>query len=190
MKNAVLLHGLANRDEYYDESLPSLSNSHWLPWLQKSLLINEIKADTPEVPHTFDFKWEDWVTEVERFPITTETTLVGHSMGGGFWARYLSEHPEVQVKKVVLVAPWLNLSHEENTSFFDFNLRPEIVQQAQSFTVFASDNDDKDVTDSIEYLRKALPTAKFVDFHDYGHFCYRDMKTDAFPELLDEILSQ
>ncbi len=90
---------------------PSGSNAHWFPWLQKQLLINEIKTDTPEVFRSFDMDWDSWVKEVERFDITPQTTLVGHSMGGGFWIRYLSEHPEIFVDKVVLVAPWVNLHH-------------------------------------------------------------------------------
>ena len=189
MKNAIILHGLVEKDEYYDLSCPSPSNSHWLPWLQKQLLVHGIKADLPEVPLTYEMSWGNWVREVERFDISAETTLVGHSMGGGFWVRYLSEHPELVVRKVILVAPWLNRSHEEDTDFFDFPFRSELARQAGSLTVFSSDNDHKDVNDSVAFLRGSLPQAKFVEFHGYGHFCFGDMKTDAFPELLDEILS-
>jgi len=188
MKNAIILHGLVERDEYYDAAAPSPSNSHWLPWLQKQLLLNEIKADLPEVPRTYEMSWENWVREVERFDLTPETILVGHSMGGGFWVRYLSEHPELKVAKVVLVAPWLNRSHEEATDFFDFEFRPEIAAQTQEITIFSSDNDSKDVQDSVSFLRAELPSAKITEFHEYGHFCLADMNTEAFPELLAEIL--
>ena len=110
-------------------------------------------------------------------------------MGGGFWVRYLSEHPELKVAKVVLVAPWLNLSHEEDTNFFDFQLNPKIADQAKEFVIFSSDNDNIDVQNSVNHLRNKLKDARFRDFHNYGHFCYEDMKTDAFPELLDECLA-
>ena len=56
-----------------------MSNSHWLPWLQKQLLNNDIFAETPEVPLSFEPLWERWVKEVEQFHITQETILVGHS---------------------------------------------------------------------------------------------------------------
>ncbi|HXR50334.1 MAG TPA: hypothetical protein VN778_04890, partial [Verrucomicrobiae bacterium] len=95
---------------------------------------------------------------------------------------------EVKAAKVILVAPWLNRSHEEDATFFDFELRPEIVDQVISITVFASDNDHKDVTDSVDYLKTMLPGARFVTFHGYGHFCFEDMKTTAFPELLASVL--
>jgi hypothetical protein len=188
MKNAILLHGLADKKEYYDLKLPSNSNSHWFPWLQKRLMVHEIKADTPEVPHTFNFDWNSWVREVERFDITPDTSLVGHSMGGGFWVRYLSEHPEVTIDKVVLVAPWLNLRHEENTDFFDFETDPGIVGRTNTFIIFASDNDHSDVQNSVNFLKEKLPNVTFRPFHNYGHFCYRDMKTDAFPELLESLI--
>lgn len=189
MTNAILLHGLPSEDEYYDNEQPSSSNAHWFPWLQNQLLIKDIKTDTPEVYKPYQMQWQDWVKEVERFDIGPQTILVGHSMGGGFWVRYLSEHPNIHVKHVILVAPWLNLNHEEKTDFFDFELRPDITHQAQQFTVLASDNDHPDVQNSVEYLRNILGDAKFIDFHNYGHFCFRDLKTEAFPELLQEILS-
>jgi predicted alpha/beta hydrolase family esterase len=188
MRNAIILHGLAGRTEYYDPGRPSISNSNWLPWLQKQLLINEIKADVPEIPRTFEMKYEPWVTEVERFDMKPDTILVGHSMGGGFWLRYLSEHPGLRVAKVILVAPWLNRSHEADTQFFDFTLSSSVTTQSKSFVVFASDNDNKDIRDSVAFLREKLPGVTFRDFHNYGHFCYDDMKTDAFPELLEEVL--
>lgn len=188
MRTAILLHGLYTKDEYYDPAAPSPSNAHWFPWLQRQLQLKDIVPHVPEVSFTFKMNWADWLKEVERFEMDENTTLVGHSMGGGFWTRYLSEHPELKVKKVVLVAPWLNVSHEEDTDFFGFKLNPDIVNQAEEFVVFASDNDHPDVQKSVEHLRTELKGANFKDFHNYGHFCYKDLNTDAFPELLEEVL--
>lgn len=189
MKNAILLHGLPSRNEYYNVDMPSASNAHWFPWLQNQLLVHDIKADTPEVQFSYKMIWKDWVKEVERFEINENTLLVGHSMGGGFWVRYLSEHPKLKILKAVLVAPWLNLSHEENTDFFNFELNPKITQQAKQFTIFASDNDHKDVQDTVKFLQKKLLNTSYKEFHNYGHFCYKDLKTDAFPELIEELIA-
>lgn len=90
MKNAILLHGMPDEKEYYDTTRPSASNAHWFPWLQNQLLVHDIKADTPEIPRPFDMDWNVWLKEVERFDITPNTILVGHSMGAGFWVRYLN----------------------------------------------------------------------------------------------------
>jgi predicted alpha/beta hydrolase family esterase len=190
MKNAIILHGLTPKFEYLDESLPSSSNCHWLPWLQKQLLMKGIKADTPEIQDVYEMRYEDYVREVERFNIDQDTVLIGHSMGGGFFVRYLSEHPELRVNNVVLVAPWLNVSHEEDTTFFDFEMNPEVIAQSANFTIFASDNDKSDVQNSVTFLRNRLPHVKYKEFHNYGHFCYRDMQTDVFPELLEEVITK
>ncbi|MFY9228525.1 MAG: alpha/beta hydrolase [Candidatus Microsaccharimonas sp.] len=188
MRNTIILHGLPSRKEYYSEEYPSASNSHWLPWLQKHLLINDIKADTPEIPNVYEPKYEVFVKEIERFDITPNTTLVGHSMGAGFWIRYLTEHPELKVDKVVLVAPWLNLDHKYDFNFFDFVIDQTITQRVNELVIFSSDNDDIGVRDTVEFLKQKLPDTKVNDFHEYGHFTLRSMKTDAFPELLEAIL--
>lgn len=188
MRNAILLHGLPSKNEYYNSNQPSASNSHWFPWLQKELLINEIKADTPEVFRAYEMRWESWAQEVERFTVGRETTLVGHSMGAGFWVRYLSEHPEVFVDKIVLVAPWLNLHHKKDTDFFDFELRPEITERANECIIFASDDDGREMQDSVDYLIEKLPNVKVHTFHEYGHFTQRTLKDNKFPELLDVCL--
>ena len=107
MKNAIILHGKPDREEYYDPKAPSMSNAHWIPWLQGQLLKQDIWAITPEVPNAYNPDWKLWCKEVERFDITPETVLVGHSCGAGFWLRWLSEHKDVKVGKVVLVAPSL-----------------------------------------------------------------------------------
>lgn len=189
MKNAILLHGLPSKEEYYNLARPSASNAHWFSWLQNQLLIKDVQTHTPEVFKVYEAGWEDWVQEVERYDINENTTLVGHSMGGGFWVRYLSEHPNLKVDKVILVAPWLNVSHEEDITFFDFKPNPELLTQTNKFVIFASDNDSQDVKNSVEFLISKYPNLTAKDFHDYGHFTYSSMKTDEFPELLTECLN-
>jgi predicted alpha/beta hydrolase family esterase len=189
MKNAIILHGLPSKEEYYNEAYPSASNSHWLPWLQKQLMIQGIKADTPEIPNVYNAEYEVFVREVERFDITPETLLVGHSMGAGFWIRYLSEHPETMVDKVVLVAPWLNLDREYDIDFFDFTIDPKIIDRVNKCIIFNSADDEASVQESTRHLKEKLPQIVVRDFHGYGHFTLGSMKTDAFPELLETLIN-
>lgn len=188
MTNAIILHGLPSKDEYYSNEYPSASNSHWLPWLQKHLMIHDIKADTPEVPNVYELSYEAFVKEVERFEIDATTMLVGHSMGAGFWVRYLSEHPELSVSKVVLVAPWLNLDRKYETDFFDFQIDQTLTDRVGEFVIFSSDNDGESIQQSVRLLSETLPETTVKTFHEYGHFTLRSMKTDAFPELLEALL--
>ncbi len=188
MKNAIILHGRPSKKEYYDPDAPSMSNAHWIPWLQGQLLKHDIIAATPEVPLAYEPKWDLWVREVERFEIGPETILVGHSTGAGFWIRYLSDSKQLKVGKVVLVAPYLDVEKESITEFFDFNLDPDLSARTEGLTVFHSDNDDTEMQSTVKLLRDKLKNFKYREFHNYGHFTYRALQTHKFPELLKECL--
>jgi predicted alpha/beta hydrolase family esterase len=111
MNNAIIVHGMPYKEqEYYNASAPSPSNSHRIPWLQNQLLVRDREAFTPEMFHAYDPQYHIWQREFERFDINENTVLVGHSCGGGFLLRWLSEHPDVHIKKLVLVAPWIDRS--------------------------------------------------------------------------------
>ncbi len=189
MKNAIILHGGPSKEEYYDPEAPSMSNAHWIPWLQAQLLKHDIPTATPEVPFSFDRNWQVWNQEVERFEIGPETILIGHSTGAGFFVKYLSIHPELKVGKVVLVAPWLDPDQEHTKNFFDdFEIDPLLVSRTAGVTIFNSDNDQESVQKTIKILRKTVKDIGYKEFHKYGHFCYGDLKTTKFPELLKFIL--
>jgi hypothetical protein len=190
MKNAILLHGRPDPGdaEYYNPDLPSASNSHWFPWLQKQLLMHDIAAQTPEIPNSWQPYYPTWQKEFERYDITPETILVGHSCGGGFLVRWLSEHKDVKVGKVVLVAPWIDPGHKETTDFFDFTIDPKLVERAAGITIFNSDNDFNAIQKSVNIIRETVSDINYREFHNYGHFCERDLGTNEFPELIKEVL--
>ncbi|PJE61275.1 hypothetical protein COU87_05580, partial [Candidatus Roizmanbacteria bacterium CG10_big_fil_rev_8_21_14_0_10_39_12] len=184
MKNAIILHGGPDKKEYYDPKAPSMSNAHWIPWLQGQLLKHDIPTATPEVPYSFDRNWTVWNREVERFDITPETILIGHSTGAGFFIKYLSIHPEIKVGKVILVAPWLDPYQEHTKNFFDdFEIDPNLVSRTAGITIFNSDNDQDSVQKTVEIVREKVKGIHYREFHHYGHFCYSDLKTGEFPEL-------
>lgn len=144
-RRAVILHGKPDEDEYFGGVHPSASNSHWIPWLQKQLLVRGYDAQTPEVVDAYKPKYILWSAEFERHVVDEPMVLAGHSCGAGFLVRWLSEHPDVRVDTLALVAPWLDPQRTDTTDFFDFN------------------------------------------YDDMGHFCFDDMKTDQFPDLLAAI---
>ncbi len=184
MKRAIILHGTCSRRDYYDEKVPALSNQHWIPWLQKQLIARDILAYAPDMPFAFKPDYEIWRGEVERFDIGPETMLVGHSTGGGFWVRWLSEHPDVHVGKVVLVAPWLDPNNIKKTTFFDFKIDQNLVRRTNGLIIFASDNDHLGIRWSVETFRANLPGHTYREFHNYGHY----MDIQSFPELLEALL--
>lgn len=188
MKNAIIIHGKPGKKEYYDPNTPSASNYHWIPWLQKQLLVNEIAAHTPEISHAFDPDYRIWKKEFERFEITPETLLVGHSCGGGFLIRWLSENKEAVVDKVVLVAPWLDPDRQSTTDFFEFDIDPNIPKRTNSFIIFHSDNDEESIQQTAQIIKDKIVGYSFQEFHNYGHFTHNDMKSSEFPELLKALL--
>lgn len=189
MNNAVILHGTLSKHEYYSSDYPSLSNSGWFPWIQKQLLIHDIAAATPEIPHAYAPDYEQWCHEVERFDTTEKTILIGHSCGGGFWVRYLSDRPQLKVGKVILVAPWLDPDNTKQNDFFKFEIDPDLAARTKGLTIFHSDNDMGNIHKSVATLREKIKDTEYKEFHNYGHFTFEHMKTTEFPELLKEALS-
>jgi hypothetical protein len=183
MPTAIIIHGTCSEGEYFSEAYPSLSNSHWLPWLQKQLLMRNILTQTPEMPEAYRPDYEKWKGEFERYAVDEDTTLIGHSTGGGFLLRWLSENP-VRLKRLVLVAPWLDPKREKTTSFFDFKIDPGLQARVGELHLFVSTDDEPDILESMEIIRKALPGLTYHEFQNSGHFCLSDLKIDRFPELL------
>jgi hypothetical protein len=184
MKQAILIHGWPGQ-EYFNPAFPALSNAHWFPWVQRRLLLKGILAQTPEMPEADRPNYEKWKAMLERFDPDSETLLIGHSCGGGFLIRWLSENAAT-VGKVVLVAPWLDPEHDVDKSFFDFDIDSNVVSKTQGITIMYSTDDSSDVLESVSTLRSKLKNAEFREFTGKGHFCEEDIGKE-FPELLELI---
>lgn len=183
MKNAILIHGTCDSEEYFNDEYPSLSNSHWFPWLQKQLLIKGVYAQTPEMPDAFMPDYNKWKKEFERFDVNENTVLVGHSCGGGFLLRWLTEN-KVKIDKLILVAPWLDPNRSKTTDYFDFEIDQNLNSRVNKIHIFVSENDDGDVLRSVEMIEKSLLGAELHKYKDMGHFTFGAMKTVEFPDLL------
>ena len=191
MKNAILIPGRPDKEEYYDPALPSNSNDHWFPWLTKQLMLKDIFTVSLEIPTPWQPRYEIWKQELERFDIGSETILVGHSCGGGFLVRYLSENKDLKVGKVVLVAPWINPDNNpesDTADFFDFDMDEDLTERTDGLTIMCSSNDHESVVESVDILRRRLKSANIVEFSDKGHFTFETMGSRKLPELLEEIL--
>ena len=190
MKNAILVHGWVSKQEYYDPTYPTASNSHWFPWLSKQLIIRDIHTVAVEMPKGYYPEYAVWKQEFERFDITPETILVGHSCGGGFLVRWLSE-TDKRVGKVVLVAPWLGYETDDepfDETFFQFEIDPQIATKTRGLTIIASTNDGQGVQRSVKELQEKLENLNYIELENRGHFTRASLGTDAFPELLKEII--
>lgn len=189
-RNAIIVPGRPDEDEHYDPGRPSNSEDHWLSWLKRQLILKDIHAVSIEPPFPFRPRYEDWKKEFERFELTPDTILVGHSCGGGFLIRYLSEH-NVHVGKVALVAPWINPFDKkvsDTADFFKFEIDPEFPVRTRGVAVFVSSDDGQDVTRTVEILKDKATPLDIHEYNDKGHFTIGTMGTSEFPDLLDAVL--
>lgn len=176
-------------DEYFDIEQASASNAHWLAWLQNALLTKDIFTANPEMPFAFEPVYNIWCKEFERFDINNQTILVGHSTGAGFIIRWLCENKNVNVDKVILVAPYFDPDKTIKDNFFDFSFDKELVARTnRGISVFHSDNDMEEIQISTKILLENIDNINYVEFHNYGHFCLEDLGSERFPELLEECL--
>jgi predicted alpha/beta hydrolase family esterase len=178
---------MPEESEFRDPNRESSSNCHWLPWIQRQLVLNDILAQTPEMPVAYKPEYEAWKKMFESFELNEETILVGHSCGAGFIIRYLSEN-KIKVGRVVLVAPWLDPDQYLDTGMFNFTIDPRLVSRTNGLSILCSTDDMDEVVRSVKRLKSELEDAKFIEFSNKGHFVFDDLKTNEFPELLSAIL--
>jgi hypothetical protein len=184
MKTAIILHGKPSYEEYSDPRIPSPSNNHWLPWLQKQLLLKGFLAQTPELPAPYAPVYEGWRLAFEQFRIDEDTALIGHSCGAGFLLRWLSEN-KITVGKVALVAPFLDPNRNKVAKdFFLFQWDRHLAARAGGINVFFSSDDGPDILNSVASVKASIDGIEFTPFTDRGHF----ILTETFPELLRWLL--
>ena len=188
MKTAIIIHGKPSKEEYFAPQMPAPSNNHWLPWIQRELLLNGILAQTPEMPEPYQPVYEKWCAVFEQFKIDKDTMLVGHSCGAGFLVRWLSEHP-VKVGKVALVAPWIDPERQRGREMFDgLRIDADLAARTDGVCLFVSSDDYKEILDTAKKFKETIRNIHVEEFSNYGHFVTFSMKTDAFPELMRFLL--
>lgn len=192
MKQVILIHGLPDKEEVIGDVWPSPSNAHWFPWIQKQLTRQDILCQALEMPRSYNPIYVDHERVLNQMEISNETILVGHSCGGGFLLRYLSEHQNLKPKKVILVAPWLDPEGylkelNPNSNYFDFTLEKDLAKRTPIVCMYSTD-DEKYILDSVERIKNETSEIRFEVFDNKGHFTEPDLGSKEFPELLTEIL--
>ncbi len=190
MKQVILIHGLPSKEEVIvNDAMPSPSNAHWFPWIQKQLAKDDLLSQSLEMPHSYNPSYTDHSEVLGQMKISSETILVGHSCGGGFLVRYFSEHKELSPKKIILVAPWLDPEGylkelDPETTFFNFEIDGDIANRTEVHCIYSTD-DEKDILESIERIQEKIPNMVIHRFTDKGHFIDSSLGGNEFPELLE-----
>lgn len=186
MKNAIIIHGMPSEEQYVAAGRRA-ADDHWIPWIKERLEREGIETHAPEMPEPYKPVYERWSGVFEALPIGPDTILIGHSCGGGFLVRWLSEN-KVAVGQVVLVAPWVDPTKKFAPDFFDFSIDTHLASRTKAITLFISEDDDRDELITCEILATHIEGLVVKRFTDYGHFTLGGMGTNEFPELLEHIL--
>ncbi len=184
--NIVFCHGVMDPDENWDtrESTPIKG---WVYWMQfQAEKLYDVIMQIPMFPHAHALlmKYDEWEKIMDTQDINADTVLIGHSAGGGFVLKYLSKHPELNVKQVVLVAPWIDVESIQPFNFYkDFKLGNDIMNQTKNgIDLLISDDDDNDILTSVDTITKIIPDIKVHKFTGRGHFI-----SNTLPEIMSII---
>lgn len=193
MKQVILIHGLPSKEEVIGDVWPSPSNSHWFPWIQKQLTRKDILCQSLEMPKSYNPTYSEHKRVLDQVEISEETILVGHSCGGGFLIKYLSENKNLKPKKVVLVAPWLDLEGflielNPDSDYFDFEIDKSLTDRTDLHCIYSTD-DEESIIKSVGAIKEKLPDIKMKIFTNKKHFTEKSLNSKEFPELLELILS-
>lgn len=159
-----------------------------MPWLKEQLSARGISAQIPEMPAPYAPVYEDWQKTIERLEIGPETVLIGHSCGCAFLVRWLGDSKR-KIDKLILVAPWkiARKGNKEKEAFYDYPVDGGIQSRVNKIAMFTADNEVAWGKESLKIFHDALG-GKVIELKGRGHYTQEEMKTDEFPELLEEVL--
>ncbi|MEN9389502.1 MAG: hypothetical protein RLY61_586 [Candidatus Parcubacteria bacterium] len=181
MANALIVHGCMDQDEYNSNTYPSPSNSWFIPWLQKHLILKDIMTQTPEMPMPYRPEYSEWKSVLSQYVINSSTILIGHSGGAGFLLKWLGE-TQTKIWKLVLVAPWLDLGNTTN-NLLNFTLNPKLSDTIHNMHVLISDDDyEENVKESTDLILNTYQHMQVHRFKNKGHFT--GIENTQAPELL------
>jgi predicted alpha/beta hydrolase family esterase len=168
---------------------PFDKHKSWRDWVGWALS-DDFEIIEPNMPNKQYAQYRAWKIWFEKvFPYLNEEKLVmiGHSLGGLFLAKYVSENTfPKRISQLHLVAPVFDSNELRGEGVGDFMLDPQKLSnlQSQCDTIFIYQSQD-DTTCPPHHGRsyaQHLPQALYTEFQKRGHFIQ-----PAFPELLANI---
>ena len=194
MKQVVFIHGGTTFYEYkaylnYLRSKP-VSISHltqrrsWSDRLQEDLG-NDFQVLAPRMPNGTNANYDEWAIWFGRVAdvINDDVILVGHSMGGIFLAKYLSEHnfPKKIRATLLVAAPYQDETNGDLGSFRIAGGLEKFADQGGDI-IFYHGTDDIVPLSELELYKKSIPKAETHVFSAQDHFV-----REAFPEIIERI---
>jgi predicted alpha/beta hydrolase family esterase len=194
-KQVVVIHGGDTFDTYkeYISFLRSckidfkrLKKRGWKEGLGEKLG-RRLEVIAPRMPNKINAKYFEWKIWFKKFLpyVRNGVVLVGHSLGGIFLAKYLSENKfPKKIKGVFLVAaPYGDRDSGKPLSDFALPKNPgKFERQGGQVFLYHSKDDPIVPFADLDKYKKALPRAQAAVFKNRGHF-----GQEKFPEIVKDI---
>jgi predicted alpha/beta hydrolase family esterase len=194
MKQQVLIIGGGTTFRNYDEYFDYLKNSNielkrlkdqksWKDNITQKLGEN-FEVFISQMPNRSNAQYQEWQIVFEKvLPLLkNDLILIGHSLGGIFLAKYLSQNNiSSKIKSLILISAPFNEEGSQE-SLGDFCPGDSIIKLGQWYekVCLIHSEDDKVVSFcQVKKYQKFLPKAKLIIFKDRGHF-----NQETFPELI------
>jgi hypothetical protein len=157
----------------------------WKPWLRDKLG-EGYEVILPVMPNKSNAQFDEWKIWFEKLSpfLNDDVVLVGHSLGGAFLAKYLSENKfPKKVKAVFLVGAVYDLD-ADGYSLASFRLPAQLDLQTKKIYLYHSEDDPVVPFSTLGKYKKALSSVETRVFTDRGH-----LNQEEFPELAQDILN-
>lgn len=194
-QQVVVIHGgdvFESDDEWFqflkEEKEPrfeTMMNEDWKDTLQDDL-DGEYEVIIPSMPNKQNAQYEEWkIWFKKHIPhLDDEITLIGHSLGGIFVAKYLSEnkYPK-QIKATFLVAAPFDMS-DKGYTLADFALKDDLSllhEQGGDIYLYHSKDDPVVPFADFEQYQEKLPHAQTRVFEGKEHF------SGELPEIAEDV---
>jgi predicted alpha/beta hydrolase family esterase len=188
--DCMIIHGCPSNVAKAMNTALRTYNKHWIQWLKKELNSRGIKTQAPLMPSPWNPVYEKFRRKFEKYKVTENSTLVGHSCGCAFLVRWLGDSKQ-KVKKLILVAPWKIANKDKplkkafRKAFYEYS--ESIKSRVGEIIMFTADNEKEEGKKSLEIYKNSLG-GRIIELKGRGHYIFKDMGTKEFPELLREII--
>jgi uncharacterized protein len=193
-KQILVLHG-GNAFDTYEEyildlqskeiSIERLAAKDWKSNLSSDLG-DEYDVILPRMPNSNNARYLEWKIWFEKIVALLDETVVfiGHSLGGIFLVKYLSENNSPKkIKGLFLVAaPYNTPKDHPLVDFTITNSLDRVEGQSEKIFLYHSKDDVVVPFDNAESYQTELRGATLRVFEDRGHF-----NSENFPEIVQDI---
>lgn len=192
----IVIHGGDAFEDYEDYlvnlrtkeiTLEKIRSQDWKGSLNKKLG-EDFDVIIPKMPNAQNARYLEWKIWFEKIIplLNNNVIIVGHSLGGIFIVKYLSENNYPQkIKAIFLVGtPYNSPIRHPLVDFTITNSLDKFVKQAGKIFIYHSKDDVVVPFNNAKYYHKEIPDAVFRVFKSRGHF-----NTESFPEIVKDIKS-